>query len=396
MKKLSLADWEKEYITGFVDRFDQKYTMGRRHQWDPALKERMKDLPAMADVSDDPGWTLMDWAMRVAGRSIVPKLELMNLSKPNQSDTVSTRNAFDSVDRRLKPPNGSNLNISDSEKMTSYVKKAATYFGADTVGVCRLDNRWIYSHTYDMKEGADGHKPQQIPEEYQYAVVLGFGGGYNLRRYFPTYINTWTSNAYRQIMTNALLSAFIRCLGFKVIDCTFDDVALAIPLAMQAGLGQLGRHSMLITPRFGSSIRLGQIFTDMPLVPDSPIDFGVTEFCNVCKKCADMCPSHSITRAGRTTEPITISNVAGELKWQFNPETCHINLYGYKKPCQICISVCPFTKPHTRFHHVVRWFVDKARWADPFYLKMDRVFGYGKSKKADDFWDEWQPEEYQQ
>jgi epoxyqueuosine reductase QueG len=107
-----------------------------------------------------------------------------------------------------------------------------------------------------------------------------------------------------------------------------------------------------------------------------------------------MCPSHSITHANRTTKPITISNVDGELKWQFNPETCHINLYGYKQPCQICVSVCPFTKPHTRFHRTVKWFVDKARWADPFYLKMDSLFGYGKPQNAGDFWDTWEPEEY--
>jgi len=396
MKRLTLEEWDREYIAGPVERFDQKYTMGRRDQWDTEFKERMKDLPAIAEVSDNPGWTLMDWAMRVAGRSIVPKLELMNLSKPNQSSTDFTPNAFESIDQRLRPPDGAKLDVSDPEKITRYIKKAATYFGADLVGICRLDQRWVYSHTYDSKKGEGGHRPQQIPEEHQYAIVLGFGGGYNLRRYFPTYINTWTSNASRQIVTNTLLTSFIKCLGFKSIDCTFDDVALAIPLAMQAGLGQLGRHSMLITPQFGSSIRLGQIFTNMPLLPDAPIDFGVTEFCNVCKKCADMCPSHSITHAGRTTDPITVSNVAGELKWQFNPETCHINLYGYKKQCQICVSVCPFTKPHTRFHRTVKWFVDKARWADPFYLKMDSLFGYGKPKKADDFWDEWDPLKYQQ
>jgi hypothetical protein len=43
---------------------------------------------------------------------------------------------------------------------------------------------------------------------------------------------------------------------------------------------------------------------------------------------------------------------------------------------------------------MVRWFVDKTRWADPFYVKMDNVFGYGKSKKADNFWDEWEPRKY--
>ncbi len=394
MKKITIDKWEEQYVAGPVERFDQKYTMGRRHQWDLELKERMKDMLAVPIVSDDPGWTLMDWAMRVASRSIVPKLEMMNLSKPNGGNADAATNPFATMDRSLRPPNGATLDVSDPALITQYIKKVAISFGADMVGICRLDRRWVYSYTYDTQKTEQGHKSQEIPLEYRYAIVIACGGGYNLRRYFPTYINTWTTNSYRQMTANALLSAFIKCLGFKTIDCTFDDVALAIPLAMQAGLGQLGRHNMLITPRFGSSIRLGQVFTNLPLVPDDPIDFGVTEFCNVCKKCADMCPSRSITHEGRTTEPITISNVAGERKWQFNPETCHINLYASKKPCQICVSVCPFTKPNTLFHRAVRWLVDKARWADSFYVKMNDVFGYGKPKKADGFWDDWEPEKY--
>jgi len=323
------------------------------------------------------------------------KLQVLNMSKPNQSyvsETVAKELSLN--DSSLEPPKGAKLDVSYPEKITRYVKKAAVHFGADLVGICKMDHRWIYSHSYWLKETADRHQPQEIPEEYKYVIVMGFGGGSYLRRYFPSYINTWSSNGYRQVLTNAHLSAFIRCLGFKTIDCSFDDVALAIPQAMQAGLGQLGRNNLLITPRFGESVRLGQIFTDLPLIPDAPIDFGVTEFCNVCKKCAKECPSGSISHGNRTSERVSISNVAGELKWQFNPETCHIHLYGHKDPCQTCVSVCPFTKPNTFFHRGVRWFIDKARWADSFYARMDDVFGYGKPKKAGKFWEDWEPDKY--
>ncbi|MDP7525576.1 MAG: reductive dehalogenase domain-containing protein, partial [Dehalococcoidales bacterium] len=75
----------------------------------------------------------------------------------------------------------------------------------------------------------------------------------------------------RQILGSSFLTSVIKCLGFQTIDSSFDDIGLAIPQAMQAGLGQLGRHSMLITPRFGANLRLGQIITDMPLIPDRPV-----------------------------------------------------------------------------------------------------------------------------
>ncbi|MCX6012862.1 MAG: reductive dehalogenase [Chloroflexi bacterium] len=379
MKKLSMAEWEKHYITGSVTRFDQKYTMGRRDAWDLTIKDRMKDLNAIPAVTDEPGWKLMDWAMRVSTRSLTNKLEVWNMTKPN-GNYESINKAFGLNNSQLHPPRGAKLDVTDP------------VFGADLVGIAPLDRRWIYSHTYNIKESK--HQLLEIPEEFKYVIVMGFGSSYDLRKYFPTYINTWTTIGQRQILANAWLSAFIQCLGFKTIDCSFDDLALAIPQAMQAGLGQLGRFGLLVTPEFGANIRLGQIITDIPLIPDKPIDFGVTEFCDACKKCAETCPSHSITHASRSSEPITISNTKDELKWQFNAETCHINLYGYKKPCQICISVCPFTKPNTAFHRTVRWFVDNARWADPFYAKMDELMGYGKPQKADNFWDEWQPEKH--
>ena len=64
---------------------------------------------------------------------------------------------------------------------------------------------------------------------------------------------------------------------------------------MQAGMGELGRNGLLITPEFGPRVRISKILTDLPLIPDSPIEFGVTEFCDVCMKCADLCPSRSIS-----------------------------------------------------------------------------------------------------
>ena len=97
-------------------------------------------------------------AMRVASRSMVPKLELMNRSKPNQDDEDQAAKFFANMDRNLKPPGGVKLDISDPLKMTTYIKKAAAFFGADLVGVCLLERRWLYSHTYDTKKGEDRYK----------------------------------------------------------------------------------------------------------------------------------------------------------------------------------------------------------------------------------------------
>ena len=298
-------------------------------------------------------------------------------------------------------PEGVRLNVDDPAKITRHIKKIATYFGASKVGICKLDRRWVYSHTFpDAKKTSTGEfdkppesTPQEIPEEFKYAIVMCFEEDYEMLRYWPSYIAAAEfSRGYSHMaFTNLLFSAFIENLGFKVIDGTTNDVAISTPMAMQAGLGELGRNGLLITPEFGPRVRISKILTDLPLVPDSPIEFGVTDFCDVCMKCAEFCPSRAISHEERTTEPQNVSNTAGGLKWPINAEQCRMYWSKKKATCGICVSVCPFNKPNTSFHRMVRWFVDHMRWGDRYYVKMDDIFGYGKRRKPDNFWEEWKP-----
>ena len=68
-------------------------------------------------------------------------------------------------------------------------------------------------------------------------------------------------------------------------------------MAISAGLGELGRTNRLINPIFGGNVRIDGFLTDLPLAPDKPIDFGLQEFCKRCKKCAEACPSGSVSQA---------------------------------------------------------------------------------------------------
>jgi reductive dehalogenase len=196
----------------------------------------------------------------------------------------------------------------------------------------------------------------------------------------------------KMAITNNYLSAFIRNLGYETIDCTTNDVALTVPMAMQAGLGDLARNGLLIAPKFGPRIRLSKVITDLPLVPDSPIDFGVIEFCSKCEICAEQCPSQSIMRGERTAEAPTISNLKGTIKWPIDPETCRMYWARLNRPCTTCIACCPYNKPDTPFHRTVNWFTDHVRWADPLYVWLDKLCGYGKPVKPDSFWDDWRPD----
>jgi len=408
MKKLTTEEWQKRYIVGEVEQFDDKYSMYSRPEWDVELKSRLDDWSFMGLARERLGWDLEDMALRRAANVVTYMLRLLNFSKPNQNRlTLTVKDTLENLGMDLltvRTREGTKIDTTDRQRLTLIIKKVARYFGADLVGISKLDKRWVYSRTITGGDRAPAgskqpalnpSKEQVVPEEYVYVINLAFEMNYELYKYFGCALpGAATGFGYSQeAYTGALVGQYIRNIGFKAIDCTTNDVGIAIPMAAEAGLGELGRNGLLITPQFGPRVRLGKVITDLPLIPDSPIDFGVTEFCEACKKCAVTCPSQSITHGERTTEPINISNVGGVLKWPINAETCRMYWARAKRGggCTNCISSCPYNKADTWFHRTTRWFTDHARWADPLYVKMDDLFGYGKPKKPDNFWEEWQP-----
>jgi reductive dehalogenase len=143
------------------------------------------------------------------------------------------------------------------------------------------------------------------------------------------------------------VAEFIRNLGYKAIPMR-NDTALSIPLAIDAGLGELGRHGRLITEQYGPRVRLCKVFTDLPLVPDKPIDMGQQEFCENCGACAEECPGKAISAGKRTTEPASVSNnKGGLLKWPINAYNCFKNWYPPKVgvDCTHCIAICTKNQP---------------------------------------------------
>ena len=84
MKRLTLDEWEKKYIAGPVERFDQKYQMFSRPVWDPEMKGLLEDWSFEGEVKDRPGYALLDNALRRAS-SRSTQLAMFNIYKPNPS-----------------------------------------------------------------------------------------------------------------------------------------------------------------------------------------------------------------------------------------------------------------------------------------------------------------------
>jgi len=411
MKHITLEEWERKYIVGPVPRFDQKMDMFKRCRWDPTAgwapeKDSYLDMATRRYPPEErAGFILQDlalrqavtWGIRMRSVYFTPRaLEAIPELPPGIVDDSLTyrMSSVDSGGENLGAPlnldKGTKLDASDPQKAARDIKKVATYFGADLVGITELDKQWLYSHTYDAytKES----KPLELPEEYKYIIVMAFAEDHDMLRYPLSHIADATAGMgySKMAITSTYLARFIKLIGYKAIPCS-NDTAPSIPLAMRVGLGELGRNGLLITPEFGPRVRLAKVLTDLPLVADTPIEFGVTEFCSKCEICADSCPSHAIIHGERTAKPNSVSNTVGVLKWPIHAERCLKFWASAKRPCHLCVSTCPFNKQMDWFHRTVLWFVDYVRWADPFYVKMDKLLGYGKPAKAKDFWDEWQP-----
>ncbi|MBW2084257.1 MAG: reductive dehalogenase [Deltaproteobacteria bacterium] len=183
-----------------------------------------------------------------------------------------------------------------------------------------------------------------------------------------------------------LLAAFIRGLGYQAIP-SGNDTALSIPLAIAAGLGELGRNGLLITPKFGPRVRICKVFTDLPLAHDTYRPFGVARFCETCKKCARNCPSRAITFGERTIEGPSMSNFSGALKWYINPEKCFLFWVKNWMDCNNCVMSCPFNRPKGKIHDLSRFLIRHAPIFDRAFLWIDDLLGYGKPLRNKRYWE---------
>lgn len=247
------------------------------------------------------------------------------------------------------PLNPDRVEFEDPIKTSAHIKETAPFLGADLVGICELNQAYVYSHTGLRIDFAKGAAGQEINLPHKYAISIGVEMNYERMRYAPGWIdNAEVGLGYLNAAQAAVtLAAYIRELGYPArAHFCINEWALHVPIAEAAGLGELGRHGILITRKFGPRLRLATVTTDLPLAADSPVDIGVVKFCEMCGKCAENCPSQAIPHGEKVV-------VRGVEKWQLNDEACQ--RFWCSNPdkwndCARCISVCPWNRPDI-FHH---------------------------------------------
>ena len=390
MKANSVFKGADRHVVGKVERFDQRNDMFRRAMWDPSQLDVGRKFYSPEDYTEllgrnKPGYTFEDIAFTDAAWHIEREF-----ARGNNGGKQGLYSWETNQSNRYKRPAGVKPTVNDPAKMTRHVKRVATLFGASVAGVCELDRRWLYSHYYDTFNPAHPqHAPLEMPSEYKYVIAIASEMDYELTRSSPAQLAAAATGLGYSMMafTTGLLAQFIRYLGYKAIP-SGNDTACSVPIAIDAGLGELSRMGFLITPEFGPRVRLSKVLTDLPLVPDKPVEFGVWDFCLRCEKCADHCPSRAIMFGEPTKETHNISNREGLLRWPVNAEKCLRFWVANGASCSNCIRVCPFNKPPGWVHSAVKWGVKNTRWLNPLFIKGDDLLGYDKQVKSEYYWEE--------
>lgn len=208
------------------------------------------------------------------------------------------------------------------------VKEFALENGADQVGIMKVRDDWIF-------EG------QEVSEKW--IIVLGLKMDFEELRHAPKEIGTtaaiqtyYDGNVIARKISNWLRSQGWAARGYG--GPMASEVAL-VPVAIAAGFGQLGKHGSIISNKVGANLRLAYVLTDLPFgEEDSPIDFGVEEFCAHCQVCTDACPPGAISPNKQM--------VRGVEKYYVNFDKC-VPYFNDTGGCGVCIARCPWSNPDT-------------------------------------------------
>lgn len=354
------------YITGQVQRFDDRNTAFSRGQVEGNKYTRMHEACLENFRKAKPGKSIIDHATFVGGATV---------------DYVVRRNL---LGREMLPLYNQDyrLKASDPEKLSQVVKDKAKWIGADLVGIAKVDPRWIYTHWGQQNVRYSGAANVGDPIDltgYGFVVVMIHEMGYDVIKRSPG-IEADTDLAYSKgAFCAASLATFISELGFRAIPAV-NEIGINVPLAVDAGLGEAGRNGQLITRKYGPRNRISKVFTDMPLIPDPPIDIGVQKFCEVCELCAKYCPSQSLMRGERTDQAWDLHNVPGIRKWPIKAMQCLDFWVRNGNHCSVCIRVCPWNKPDNVLHRIVRFFAERNIMSRAI-VYFDQFLGYGRQEK---------------
>jgi epoxyqueuosine reductase QueG len=264
-----------------------------------------------------PPFAWEDWYASIGGRSI-------------RIDRVSEylRQIYEDQYPRFDGPVAPERHEFESpEAAARHLKEKAIAFGADVVGICRIEPSDVYRGRTVTETFAIAVGQRMRWREFQ--VVPSRESAIECLRVYFTLGETVIQ-----------LADYVRSLGHacRVEHPIGDSDLLHIPIGLKAGFGELGRHGSIIHPRLGPLFRMGSVATSIPLAIDRPIDAGIAKFCDTCRACRKYCPPGAIPDA---RSPEAGKDHLGYDRYVVDTGRC-FPYFAAHSYCSICLPVCVY------------------------------------------------------
>ena len=324
------------FMVSDVGRFDQKNIVFARVMWDEDYQKLLGEV-APVPRQDTPEEVALGTALAAGSIYVDMKAGSLHPSYRGFSGHLEDISGLYSWDEPVAPHQ---FPVSDPAQMAAEIERVARFYGADLVGITAINPLWVYSHRFDRETVT--YQPLELTQRY--AIVMGIEMSWDEINQSPGYgASAATALAYSKMpFVAAAVAAYIRTLGYPALP-SGNDTTQSVPLAIDAGLGEWGRHGLLLTPEFGPRQRLCKVYTDLPLATDSPIEFGMVDFCDKCRMCASACPARAIPSGDRDTQPTSISNRPGFLRWYVDVARCYLFWRANGIDCSNCVAACPWS-----------------------------------------------------
>ena len=269
----------------------------------------------------------------------------------------------------------------DPEILTRHIKNTGYFLKADIMGACKVPETAYYKN--------DSNGVEIIPR-FENAIIIVMGKDWGAMH--ASTGSDWIGDpisfqAYQHLgMVTETLANYIQRLGWDASPQYGPSFVnkyevLLPPLLVAAGIGEASRVGIVLNPFLGLGYKAAAILTDMPIVPDKPIDFGLQSFCQNCKICADVCPSKAISTGDKVM-------YNGYETWKLDTRKCASFNFTNKKGtmCNRCVKSCPWTNPTTWPHKLVRSLVMRSKLAQKIAIRGAYLLDPGRDHAGEQWW----------
>jgi reductive dehalogenase len=324
----------------------------------PVVNVEMSQTPHPKNSRGELGKALFNWY-----RNTISRDPLTRVSAPNHF--ADRRHFLPSVLTQAPKGkvNAGRTVVTDPAAMTRHIKAVARHMGADVVAIAKAHPTFLYAggrpandapsrDAYQNRSEDSGppKSPEELVRQYPYVIVATTAWDYDKLQAHRHFIGdaAYHVSQMKAALILKSLEGYVRELGYTAM----RGVVTPQAAALAGGVGELGRNGLIIHRDWGPRIHMPDpILTDLPLVPDAPVDNGVEDFCKICRKCAINCPTNSVPFGDKVT-------FNGVEKYKINWLTCYkLRPYVHDQwgSCLTCATVCPFTKPNVWWRSLTVW-----------------------------------------